>query len=123
MVIYKEAIRDVFYQQQLYIGDGTLVPNQTYTVIIAGLLSRDRTVAFINNVQVPVNYLVTVDEPLNVTLLNGELYVGGYGDVSMLKVGFFCIKLSFFIQMNIYIVLYEYLEKAKTVLYLIVVEG
>lgn len=72
---------------QLYIGNGTLQKNETYSVIIMGLINRQQTTAYINNVQVQVNYLVTVDEAFNISSLNGDLYIGGYRDVSLLKVG------------------------------------
>ena len=63
-----------------------MVSNTSYTVQVLGLRSRLQTQAFINGVQVTVNYLVTVDTTLDLSSLQGSLFIGGYRDVSELKV-------------------------------------
>ena len=71
---------------QLYIGDGNLKPNTTYTVTISQLRDRRFTTAFINSVSAPVNYLVIINQNLDLRTLTGELFIGGYKDVNALKV-------------------------------------
>lgn len=71
---------------QLEIGNGDLRPNTTYTVEIIGLRNRQVTRATINGQVVLVNYLVQLSQELDLSGLTGDLYVGGYRDVSQLKV-------------------------------------
>ena len=71
---------------QLYIGDGGLRSNTTYDVQLFGLRSRLQTQAYINGARVTVNYLVTVDSTLSLSDLQGNLFIGGYRDVSDLRV-------------------------------------
>lgn len=70
----------------MYIGDGKLKPKIHYTVIIFGLRSRRFTEAFINGESAPVNYLVAVDPGLVLHNLDGPLYIGGYEELTSIKV-------------------------------------
>jgi hypothetical protein len=70
----------------LFIGDGSLQSNVSYTVSISNLRQRQLTEAFINGVQAPVNYLVTVDTTFSFANFNGDVFIGGYRDVEDLKV-------------------------------------
>ncbi len=74
---------------QLYISDtqGPLQANQLYTVTLYDLRSRLQTRALINSRLALVDYLVTMDTGLDMSGLHGDLYVGGYRDVTELKVG------------------------------------
>eukprot|EP00057_Strongylocentrotus_purpuratus_P029538 XP_011684012.1 PREDICTED: protocadherin Fat 1-like [Strongylocentrotus purpuratus] len=74
---------------ELYIGDGTLQPNVTYSVAIFNLGSAfpGTTFATINNMGAPVNYLTPESQSaLDVSRILGELYIGGYSDINDLRV-------------------------------------
>nr|XP_054769341.1 uncharacterized protein LOC129277154 [Lytechinus pictus] len=74
---------------ELYIGDGTLEPNVTYSVAIFNLGSAftGTTFATINNIAAPVNYLTPESQSaLDMTRILGVLYIGGYSDITELRV-------------------------------------
>jgi hypothetical protein len=54
--------------------------------MVFGLRNRLQTQASINGRTVPVNYLTNVDSALDLSALQGDLYVGGYQDVEALVV-------------------------------------
>ena len=58
----------------------------SYTVSLIGLGNRLQTEAFINGARATVNYLIIVDSGLDTGHLQGDLFIGGYQDVSALKV-------------------------------------
>ena len=83
----------LFVHFQLYVGDGSLQANTTYTVVIYNLGvpnggNNINTVAFINSQQTTVEYLTPVSQEsaLDIQQLQGELFIGGYRDVSDLSV-------------------------------------
>lgn len=71
---------------QLYIGNGNLLKNVTNSVVIDNLSDRRQTSAYINGVLEKVEYLIILNEKLNFDKLTGEVYVGGFVDVSLLPV-------------------------------------
>ena len=78
---------------QLYVGDGTLLSNTTYKVVIynLGVPSMGNsvsTVAFINDRPTLVEFLTPVSQEsaLDISQLEGELFIGGYRDVGDLRV-------------------------------------
>ena len=85
---FKLNLQPLLYQ--LYIGSGNLRANTSYTVRIQGLRDRLQTQAYINNAQVLVDYLVTVDTQLDLSQLAGDVFIGGYQDVSNLRVRYGC---------------------------------
>ena len=67
---------------------GGLQPNTAYTLEIFGLQHRSLTRATINERTAQVMYLVTLDATLDLSRLNGGLYVGGYQDITSLGVSY-----------------------------------
>ena len=73
---------------QGYIMDpgGGLRLNTVYTLEIFGLRRRSETRAFINEQEAEVDYLVELEATLDLGLMTGGLYVGGYRELSLLEV-------------------------------------
>ncbi|XP_033105068.1 uncharacterized protein LOC117107474 [Anneissia japonica] len=74
---------------ELYIGEGNLQPNTSYSVIIYNLGTPfvGSTFATINNQPVTVDFLTPVSQGgLDMSLLAGDLFVGGYESVNDLRV-------------------------------------
>lgn len=74
-------------------GNKTLATNATHKVVVSNLGSafRGRTFATIDAEPVPVEYLTPQSNgALDMTKLNGDLFIGGYQDINDLRVMFHC---------------------------------
>ena len=74
---------------QVYIRDvsGDLTVDRLYTLEISNLHSHSSSSASINGVAAEVDYLVTLETALDISMMNGGLYVGGYGTLEHMEVG------------------------------------
>ena len=86
---------------QLYVGNGNLQKNQSNFVVVDSLSHRQQTIAYVNGVVEKVDYLIVLDEGLDINRLSGPLYVGGFVDVSLLPVSYFLWQVCLMLKINV----------------------